>query len=181
MSDLTREELRSILTYDLNTGIFRWNKTVTGYVKKGYEAGYLKSNGYVNIKINYKDYKAHQLAFLYVLGYIPEEIDHENHITFDNRWINIFPSNRTDNCRNKPMYANNTSGFTGVTLYKKTGQWQANIRINGKQKYLGRFDDINDAIEARKQANIKYGFHKNHGKPISDYEASKEYTSQEGV
>ena len=47
--------------------------------------------------------------------------------------------------------------------------------VYGVEKYLGTYHDINEAVEARKKANIKYGFHENHGKHKEkiSYEATK--------
>lgn len=54
----------------------------------------------------------------------------------------------------------NTSGHKGVNWMKNRGKWRAYIGYQGKQISLGYFDDINDAIEARKKAEKKY--HKPH-------------------
>lgn len=42
-------------------------------------------------------------------------------------------------------------------------KWQALIRVESRFINLGYFEDINDAIAARKEAEIKYNFHPNHG------------------
>ena len=49
------------------------------------------------------------------------------------------------------------SGHIGVYLCKESNKWQAAIYIDGHKKYLGLFEDVNDAIVARKEAEIKYG------------------------
>lgn len=59
----------------------------------------------------------------------------------------------------------NKSGFTGVNWHKRDEIWNVNIRVSNKSIHIGYFKDKQDAIDARKKANIKYGFHKNHGKP----------------
>ena len=69
----------------------------------------------------------------------------------------------------------NTSGVTGVCFSKKGNKWFARIRLDGKSKHLGSFADKQDAIEARKDAEIKYGFHPNHGAKLD------EAPTQEGV
>ena len=70
-----------------------------------------------------------------------------------------------ENCRwttmsiqefNKRMSSRNTSGTTGVSYNKAMKKWVAYIRKDGKQHYLGRYDCIDDAIKARKDAEIKY-------------------------
>ena len=42
------------------------------------------------------------------------------------------------------------SGHTGIYLDKRSGKWVANINFRKKRYYLGRFDDINKAVNARK-------------------------------
>jgi len=160
---LTREYLRSILNYDLLTGDFIWRVIRKG-VKKDKIAGGVDSNGYHNIYIDGRNYRAHRLAFLYVLGFIPEYIDHINQVKLDNRWINLRPTTKSLNARNTKRYNTNTSNHVGVCWVPRYQKWLAQIVVNYKQLYLGRFDDINDAITARKAADIKYGFSDLHGK-----------------
>lgn len=57
---------------------------------------------------------------------------------------------------NKRMSSKNTSGTTGVSYNKAMKKWIAYIRKAGKQHYLGGYDCIDDAIKARKDAEIKY-------------------------
>jgi hypothetical protein len=62
------------------------------------------------------------------------------------------------------MRSDNTSGITGVTWHSQRGKWLAQIWVNGKKVHLGVFLSIDDAARARKDAEIKYSFHENHGK-----------------
>jgi hypothetical protein len=54
------------------------------------------------------------------------------------------------------MQCNNTSGVAGVTWDKKNNKWKAQIHINRKTKYLGLYNTKEEAIEARRQAEIEY-------------------------
>lgn len=54
------------------------------------------------------------------------------------------------------MQQNNASGYRGISWYKRYKKWQANIWVDRKQIYLGRFDDIKDAISAYNKASQKY-------------------------
>lgn len=49
----------------------------------------------------------------------------------------------------------NKSGVVGVNWDKSRGKWQASLRFKGHKYNLGRFDKIEDAIEARKTAEIE--------------------------
>lgn len=54
--------------------------------------------------------------------------------------------------KNKKIQKNNTSGCTGVSFHVRKGLWYARISFRGKNYNLGYFDNIQDAIFARKQA-----------------------------
>jgi len=127
----------------------------------------------IGIKFNKKPYvfKAHRLAWLYMTGKWPEkDIDHINHNPTDNRWENLRPINDKENSKNKKLQPNNKSGFNGVHFqeYNRNDKtyryWIAQIGLNNEIIYLGSFKNKEGAIQARKEANIKYGFHENHGK-----------------
>ena len=120
-------------------------------------AGSLNPNGYIYIKINYKLYRAHRLAWLYETGSFPlEQIDHINGIRNDNRYQNLREATRSQNKCNTKMYANNASGFKGVGLYKPTGKYRASITVNNKLIYLGYFDNPELAYAAYCEAALKY-------------------------
>ena len=163
MKKLTQGELKENLHYDADTGLFTWAKN-RQRVGIGSLAGCLDNYGYRVIGIDGKQYKAHRLAFLYMTGKLPpNEIDHINHSRDDNRFVNLRHATRVENLRNKSMHSNNKSGFTGVYWEKALNKWAVNIWVNGKNKYLGNFTDIKEAIACRKKANIDFGFHQNHG------------------
>lgn len=161
--NLSQKRLKKLLIYDPITGIFRWKVDRVHAVKKGDVAGYMNM-GYRIIEVCRKPYKAHRLAFLYMEGEIPVEVDHINHIRHDNKWKNLRPATSLINGRNASLSRRNKSGYTGVSYVKGRDRWSASIHVDGKLKFLGRFKDIDDAITVRKAANIKYGYHENHGK-----------------
>lgn len=161
---LTQEILKQNLHYNPETGLFNWIKG-NNQIKIGDTAGCLhKVRSYISIKINGKDYLAHRLAWLYVHGEMPaDQIDHVNHDKTDNRIANLRAVTNQENHQNRTINSNNTSGFMGVNWYKPTQKWHARIMIDGKNKHLGYFTNQADAIVARQIANVKYGFHENHG------------------
>lgn len=65
-------------------------------------------------------------------------------------------STRTEQVRNIRIPKRNTSGHKGVSWNKQRSKWHSRIAVNGKEIHLGLFDNIEDAIEARKQGEIKY-------------------------
>ena len=98
-------------------------------------------------------------------GPIPDgmEVDHINHVRTDNRIENLRLVSRLENCKNRKLNSNNTSGFNGVSWSKRDGKWLAYIYINKKRIRLGLYSDISKAIAAREKANLSHKFHKNHG------------------
>jgi hypothetical protein len=52
----------------------------------------------------------------------------------------------------------------GVGWNKQTQKWRSIVHVEGKGVFLGSFKNKEDAIKVRKQAEIEYGFHKNHGR-----------------
>ena len=161
---ITQTELKERLEYNPDTGVFT-RLVLTGRFSKGTFAG-TKSHGYIDIGFLGKRYGAHRLAWLYVHGHFPEQIDHINGIRDDNRLSNLREVNNYINSRNIGMRKNNKSGFMGVSWANRDSKWVSQIMINYKTIILGTFDDKEDAIEARKAANIKYGFHVNHGERV---------------
>ena len=168
---ITQDYLKSILSYDEDSGLFAWKIDKGNNAKSGSIAGSLhKPSGYYLIKINNRRYHSHILAWVYVYGSFPNgEIDHINHEQGDNRIENLRDVSRVDNCRNRSIPLNNTSGIMGVYFHKKSNRWRAIINIDGKQKTLGQFADFSEAVNARKNAEVLYGYHKNHGNSKGDY------------
>ena len=145
---ITHDELQSVLNYDQISGIFTWAVNKNSRAMKGYIAGYQEKNGgYLQIVINKKTYRAHRLAWFYVYGYMPKQIDHINRIKSDNRIINLRVCTTQENSRNTKVNSKNTSGFKGVTFNKDKGKYQASTKINGKGKHLGLFNTAKEAGE----------------------------------
>lgn len=56
----------------------------------------------------------------------------------------------------KKTQINNTSGHKGVHLNKKSGKWVARIGLNSKRITIGTYDNFEDAVKARKDAEMTY-------------------------
>ncbi len=144
-SDITHEYLKSILSYDKESGIFSW-------IKSGKIAGSVNSVGYVLIKILGRSYKAHRLAFLYMTNEWPLEIvDHINRIRNDNRWGNLRSSSILSNYENRN---NNVSGQVGVYWDKNRSKWHARSQRSGKSIHIGYFEK--DEYEKACNAYMEY-------------------------
>jgi len=161
--DLTQKELKSIFRYNKKTGSLIWKINIVGNNGVGSEAGYILKTGHRFIGYKQKRYLAHRIIWMLLYGYAPKMIDHINHIGSDNRLVNLREVTSRENQRNMKLHKSNTSGFCGVSFVKSSKRWRAYIMINDKQINLGYYENKNEAINARKEANVKHGFHKNHG------------------
>lgn len=162
-------KLIDILDYDAKTGALSWRVSPNNRIKIGSQAGGLNPvTGYLHVKVLKRNRLAHRIIWdmhnpenIVLPG---EEIDHINHDKTDNRIENLRKVSGAVNQRNRPQHCDNTSGITGVCWYKRYKCWRVQIRANGKPKHIGYFENFEDAVAARKAAEVKYGFHENHGK-----------------
>lgn len=83
-------------------------------------------------------------------------VDHINHNGLDNRKSNLRICTSGQNTCNCLTSKNNKSGHKGVYWSKERKKWCAQISINNKTKGLGRYDTIEEAIEAREKAAKEY-------------------------
>ena len=156
---LTKSQLKSLLHYNPETGIFHRK-----YNTKSKMTGYLNTFGYLEIRVKSKLYLAHRLAWFYVHGEFPQnEIDHIDHDRSNNKINNLRDVTRIENAKNASLRGDSNSGVTGVTWIEYKNIWLSQIKHNYKTINLGTFKDMNEAIRVRKEAEIKYGFHVNHG------------------
>ena len=86
-------------------------------------------------------------------------IDHLDGDTLNNQKINLRICTQSQNCSNQKKSISNTSGYKGVSYYKKNNRFNAKIAFNKKTIYLGSYIDPIDAARAYNAAALKY-----HGK-----------------
>lgn len=85
-----------------------------------------------------------------------KDVDHKFGNKLDNRKSQLRIATRQQNLRNRGRNKNNQSGHKGVSWDKRNGKWRAVITVNRKQIHIGRFDDINKAIEKHREASIAH-------------------------
>ena len=167
------EYLKNRLDYNSETGVFKWKfKNVNQPDDKifnklfGGKIIFSKNhNGYLQIKIDKKSFLIHRIAYLFMTGEWPNgQIDHINGDRVDNRWDNLRVVNNEENQKNQKIYSNNTSGVIGVSWCETKNKWKVQISGNKKRIYLGLFKNFNEAVRARKNAEVIYGYHENHGR-----------------
>ena len=108
------------------------------------------NKGYIRICICKKMYYVHRLIMMAFVGESDQQVDHINRIKTDNRLENLRYCTPRENQLNRD-YVDNAKGYSW-----DKNKWKATIRINNKQKYLGRFDKEEDAHQAYLDARLKY-------------------------
>jgi len=160
---LTKDYLKTIIKYNPETG--EMNKL--HYYRPNCIGKLLKNDGknrYKNIEICGKVYKQHRIAWLYVYGIMPKEIDHINGIRSDNRLCNLREVTRSQNIQNIGIRSNNTSGYKGVIFEAKKKKWRARITLDYKLINLGYYCNAESAFIAYCEAAKKY--HKEYARVI---------------
>lgn len=174
--EISQAVLKELMYYDPETGIFVWKERSASWFKRerdknawnahysGQRAGSVASTGYIDIGIQDKIYRAHILAWIYCFGQRPShDIDHINGDRSDNRLSNLRPADRSINGRNQGIPIHNSSGVMGVHWMERIKKWQARIMASGKRLHLGYFENFDDAVKARRDAEMVHHYHPNHG------------------
>jgi hypothetical protein len=120
-------------------------------------------SGYV-VRATYANGKQtkHALHRVIAGAKIGQQVDHINHDKLDNRACNLRCVTHTENQRNRSIRKDSSSGHIGVYFIAKNSKWRAQIYA-GRNINLGYFKTFEEAVSARKAADITYGFHPNHG------------------
>ena len=178
----SQAELLKVLRYDKKTGKLFWRKRSISTFTDGpnvsansicknwnnrfanKEAFTTNNQGYLSGRYKNCTYSSHRVIWKMIYGTEPNIIDHIDGDRSNNKIQNLRSVDIADNAKNQRLYAVNTSGTSGITWKKINKKWEARISVNGRRVYLGVFSSKQKAIETRKQAEIKYGFHRNHGR-----------------
>ena len=166
--DIEHSRLTEVLSYDPDTGIFRW-KMSRWQSRIGVEAGTvirIKRSGlrYRHIEVDKNRVLAHRLAWFYVYGKWPLlTIDHVNGDGLDNRIDNLREATVAENNQNRASVRRNTSGRKGVHWAKARRKWVARIRSGGRLHLLGEFSELESAAAAYEAAAARlHGAFANH-------------------
>ena len=176
----TPELLRKLFRYDPETGKLFWRVRAADLFADGNQGRCAAWNtryagkeaftscdgkGYMGGRIFNRAALAHRVIWTIEMGAWPEDqIDHINGVRNDNRIVNLRAVTSTENNRNARLSARSKSGVLGVWWNKAANKWRAGIRSGGKDVHLGTFTCFDSAVAARRRADIKYGYHENHGR-----------------
>lgn len=174
------EMLRALLSYEQDTGLLFWKKRDVSMFKDGAQSAQWrcdrwnsrfegkraftakKSDNYYHSSIGGKWMSAHRVIWKMVKGEDPDIIDHIDGNRENNRISNLRSVSMALNLKNSARRPSLTNPYTGVSKMGK--RWQAYVHLSGKKISLGCHDTPEAAWEARKNAELSYGYHPNHGR-----------------
>lgn len=166
------ELFKEHFSYDYDTGMLtcikkvKYSKRQIGDVIDNITK--VKNNEYYSVRLYGKTYKAHRIIWAMHYGYLPDVIDHIDGNGLNNRIENLRNTVQAENCKNRSHQINSSTGYSGITYVKsrtegKPGRYL--VRINSETNVritVGRYDTLEEAIEERRKAETKYGYHENH-------------------
>lgn len=165
------EAVRKAVIYYPESGVFVWrSKPEDTPESKRWNTRYagtsafssFTARGYLAGRFMGRNILAHRLVWLFQTGDLPRHgIDHRNGHKTDNRFENLRRASQSINTKNAAKRSDNTSGQTGVT--RSGNHWLARIGSSSGRTYLGSFDTLEEAIAARKAAEISLGYSERHG------------------
>ena len=192
--ELTQDIVHELLDYDRHTGLFTWrHRGIEWFDPDGWNGGGTRgalraqcswngkhagkpafctprifdTNTYLWGVLFYEPHSAHRMAFMWMEGRWPHEIDHINGDGTDNRWKNLREVTREQNQQNKRRQRHYKGkkllhGHMGIKWNK--GRYGARITANKRDFWIGTFDTLEEAIAARRKAEREHGFTARHGR-----------------
>lgn len=161
---ITQQRLKELLHYDPESGWF------TNLVQRGQRgtigavAGNHDKDGYIVIQIGGRKYRAGRLAWLYMTGEWPTEVDHWDGVYDNDSWSNLRDGTHADNMANSNR-ATGMSGLRGVNRDPRNPtKWRSRVSYGNCRQWLGPFDSPEEAYEAYLKAvehhHGEFAFHK---------------------
>jgi len=144
-----RGDVLAALDYDVLTGLFT-------HKRSGLSAGFAAPRGYWYLQIKGRKFLAHRLAWLFVHGAWPGELDHIDGDRRNNKLSNLRECDRSQNCMNRKASSRNLSGFKGVSFNERAKAYRARIHVNGRDKFLGHYSTPEQAHAVYEAAAKRY-------------------------
>ena len=181
----SKEKLEEYFEYDGESGNLIWRPqprekfgSLAAYNSfnsrcLGMAAGWLHPTGYRIIRLGRVGYLGHRLVWAFhhgddfnMKGLL---IDHIDHNRSNNRIENLRVVSSNENQKNKRLTSGNKHGVLGVRFMPRQKKWRAYIGGGANAKYLGEFQEFEDAVKIRKAAEVRFGYHENHGANAAGY------------
>ena len=148
-TDLTALRLRELFSYNPNDGVFT-RLTQRGPTKPGPVHPCPDSHGYGLLRVDYRLYRTHRLAWLHSHGEWPTgDIDHIDGDRANNKLSNLRDVTRGENCQNlRAAQSHSQLGQLGVSAISNSKKYRARIAVNGQVTHLGCFNTVGEAHDA---------------------------------
>lgn len=147
LQGFTWEFLNSLFYYDESVRGLKRRIDRSHNAKAGSVVGTLDGKGYLHVSILKKFVRVHRIVYFLHTKTAPRFVDHEDRDRTNNTFGNLRPATQRQNTGNTWLSTHNTSCFKGVSKNSASGKWHAQIKINGKQTYLGRRDTPEEAAK----------------------------------
>ena len=115
----------------------------------------VNGKGYITTGAGKNHKKMHNIILPTADGCMPDHI-HGKESRNDNRKSNLRPVTKSQNQMNMALKSNNTSGVTGVSFDNTRNKWIVRLQKDEQPYYIGAYDNFDDAVKARKDAERKY-------------------------
>ena len=144
----TAKRLLELLSYDPETGAFRWRVTRSRIATAGAEAGSLHSNGYIHLMVDQRRIFAHRAAWLMMTGSHAEGlIDHIDGDKTNNRRSNLRVADKSINSLNRHKASRNSAtGLLGVSA--KRNKFVAELQIGDNRIRVHGFKTAEEAYSS---------------------------------
>ena len=118
---------------------------------------WMEHHGYIVTHINLNR-KTKEINISRIITECDEDsiVDHIGHNKYDNRKCFLRVTDYFANNKNRTIQSNNSSGVVGVSWHSTKQCWFAHMGCNNHKLHLGYFDNFEDAVIARKEAEEKY-------------------------
>ena len=161
------DRLQELLRYDVESGLLHWRSRRNQLATEGAVAGHTancRGKLYYRVRVDGQLVMGHWIAWAMHYGQWPhDQIDHQDGNGLNNRISNLRIAPQGINNKNAAVRKDSKTGVSGVTTVR-SGRYVAHIREGGRVRHLGTFDTLHEASEARRQAEVRFGFHPNHGR-----------------
>ena len=148
---MKKEEL---ITYPLLLWLFEYKKNEGLLVWKNHHvknkswllntiAGTKTAKGYLQTRINGKNYLIHRLIYFIETKTWPKILDHIDGNKLNNNFTNLRSTTNRENLQNKKRHRNGS--LPGCWFDKTRNVWRSEIQVNGKKIYLGSFSNETEA------------------------------------
>lgn len=138
------------LKFEYKDGVLYWkNPSKKSFIGK--PAGCSSGHGYIKVQIDGVQYYAHRIIYCMHYGNWPVVVDHKDRDTSNNKIENLRAANQSTNGMNSAI-VKSACGVKNVSFHGKRKKYGVYLKVDGKDKFLGNFDKLEDAASAASAA-----------------------------